>query len=1114
LSLAASHSANMASYQSFEALIEQLMSPDNTQRSAAERCFSELEKQPDALVQELIGILGNPSASAASRPECAVLLRRVLTKKDPPLWDSVSPNVQAAVKDKLLELFSVEENVSLHRKISDVVSDLGIYIIYKQPDGWPQLLPFMFNCVQSQNPRMMEGSLNMFAQLASFILPVLMEHLQTMYTILQTCMAANHSLDVRSAALAAAGIFIEELEDEKHREQFFSLVPAMLDVMKAALEGGEEKNAQEAIEAFIEIAEVHPKFVRNSLAQVLETMMTIAEASQLEESTRKLACEFVVTLCEAREQAPGMMRKLPQLNHRLFMCLMNYLLDVEDDPEWYTTEDEEGTQGEGELCEFGQECLDRVAIALGGTAILHTAQGAAVVHSFLNNQDWRYRHGALICLAQIAEGCAKVMLKEIRSLVDMCMQGMQDPHPRVRWAACQAVGQMCTDLGPDIQQQEHGRILPALMAAMKDSGSPRVQGHASAAVVNFTDNCDRDLISQYMDALMSSLIAQLQQGNKNVRESSLPALSSLADCAQHYFAKYYGEVMPMLFDIMSHAKERSLLRAKCLECVSLVAMAVGRERSRDDAKRMMEIIAHWQQDTNDPTFSYTLQAGARLCKCLGDEFLPYMDVVMPSVMKAAQEEHFYEVQDDENEDEDEDDDDIATIQVGDKSLQIRISALEEKATACNMLRCYADELKEGFFRWVQDVANALVPLLKFFCWEDVRIAAANSLEPLLRSAHEAAVKQVPGASAAYCQELLNYIWTNLMAALSKEQEQAVIDSLVEAIREIVELVPEVISDEQKTQAFKALEHVMSCCDERRNERMKRKESEDFDDEEAEALKEENELEEELLQQVANAMGAMLKCYKDAAMPFVEQLLPRFYPMLDKSKANVEERRIAIGLMDDMIEHAPSSSVKYVSQMLPIYLEAAAEKDAPDLNQCAIYGFGVLAVNFPTELSQILPQVLEVLLPMMQAPNARAKGLAHRFDNAVSTLCKLLGAYREQLGDKAADLMELWVNSLPITEDVEEAQFVHKQLAQMVASSDQLVLGENNKNLQKILEAYVQVLGHGTELVEGEVGLVIAKQIHDLASVLPAELLQNTASRLSVEHQANLQAYMAGRVPSS
>ena len=31
-------------------------------------------------------------------------------------------------------------------------------------------------------------------------------------------------------------------------------------------------------------------------------------------------------------------------------------------------------------------------------------------------------------------------------------------------------------------------------------------------------------------------------------------------------------------------------------------------------------------DDDDPTSSYMLQAGARICKCLGDEFLPYMEV--------------------------------------------------------------------------------------------------------------------------------------------------------------------------------------------------------------------------------------------------------------------------------------------------------------------------------------------------------------------------------------------------------------------------------------------------------------------------------------------------------
>ena len=61
----------------------------------------------------------------------------------------------------------------------------------------------------------------------------------------------------------------------------------------------------------------------------LSCPLQISEATELEDSTRQLATEFLVTLCEAREKAPGMMRKLPQHLARLFQCLVFFLLDIE-----------------------------------------------------------------------------------------------------------------------------------------------------------------------------------------------------------------------------------------------------------------------------------------------------------------------------------------------------------------------------------------------------------------------------------------------------------------------------------------------------------------------------------------------------------------------------------------------------------------------------------------------------------------------------------------------------------------------------------------------------------------------------------------------------------------
>ena len=245
---------------------------------------------------------------------------------------------------------------------------------------------------------------------------------------------------------------------------------------------------------------------------------------------------------------------------------------AQDEEDWHRADsDKYEAEGEGELYEFGQECLDRLSLSLGGKTIVPLA--SSLLPQLLSSQDWKQRHAALICLAQIAEGCAKVMQKNMSGLVDMCMrvrlepswverpdhsqfflsatrvicviacseksgkqclqhwlvrfvlvrrtsvqagcviaalspvisgscccrrrccllwlQGLQDQHAKVRWAACQALGQMCTDLGPELQNQEHVRILPGLMAIMDDFSQPRVQAHASAAIVNFSEACEQ-----------------------------------------------------------------------------------------------------------------------------------------------------------------------------------------------------------------------------------------------------------------------------------------------------------------------------------------------------------------------------------------------------------------------------------------------------------------------------------------------------------------------------------------------------------------------------------------------------------------------------------------------
>lgn len=81
---------------------------------------------------------------------------------------------------------------------------------------------------------------------------------------------------------------------------------------------------------------------------------------------------------------------------------------MEDDPLWHSAEAKDEDAGETSNYNVGQECLDRLSIALGGNTIVPVASEQLQV--YLSAAEWEKHHAALIALAQIAEGCSKVRI--------------------------------------------------------------------------------------------------------------------------------------------------------------------------------------------------------------------------------------------------------------------------------------------------------------------------------------------------------------------------------------------------------------------------------------------------------------------------------------------------------------------------------------------------------------------------------------------------------------------------------------------------------------------------------------------------------------------------------
>lgn len=114
--------------------------------------------------------------------------------------------------------------------------------------------------------------------------------------------------------------------------------------------------------------------------------------------------------------------------------------------------------------------MDRLANKLGGDAILEPT--FSWLPRMLGSSAWRDRHAALMAISAISEGCRDQMIGELERILEMVVPAVRDAHPRVRWAGCNALGQMSTDFAGDMQKKYHNIVMSSIIPVL-ESPEPR-----------------------------------------------------------------------------------------------------------------------------------------------------------------------------------------------------------------------------------------------------------------------------------------------------------------------------------------------------------------------------------------------------------------------------------------------------------------------------------------------------------------------------------------------------------------------------------------------------------------------------------------------------------------
>lgn len=1066
----------MADQAQFEALMRALMSEKNEERKAAEAQFEGLVRTPPQAAPLMCTAMVT-SADLTVRSMTTIMFRK---RVDEAFYKALPPDMQAAVKAALITCVQNEKDASTRKKMADTTGEVASMIMEEDAELWPEMFPFLFASAQSPDAGLREAAHIIMSRLAYSVATKLTQDVAAVSNLCGTGMQ-DAQKEVRLAALSSTGSVVQALSSfEEQVSAMTGLLPTICGVLTQTLNEQDEDSSRQVLEELINIAEEAPKYFRKQIDALIQLALQVATASHLEEETRFLAVELLLTLAE---QAAPMMRKQKLFLENIIPLALQLMLQVEevDMDEWNSTTEDDNDGTELTSLDVGKDALDRLALSIGGKTVFGLAFRADLVPAFLLHQDWHYRHAALSCISQIAEGCEKQMKQKshLETIVAQVAARFADPHPRVRWAAINAMGQLETDLGPDLQNQFHQQVLPALVTVMDDTANARVQSHAAAAVINFTENCKKEVLEPYLMGLLGKLGQLLGGGVRIVQEQAITAIASVADCVGAGFAEYYPSIMPVLKHMLQTctAKDQRTLRGKTMECISLIGIAVGRDVFINDAKEIMDQFHATQSsalDPDDPQVSYLLQAWGRVAKALKQDFIPYLGLVMPPLMQSALLKVDTEVVED---DADADDDEgIATVVVqtdtGSKRVALKTSLLEEKATACNMLVCYFAELGEGMFSYIEQVATEMVKLLAYVYSEEVRTAAAALMPELIKAAVLSRDKGL--CDANFVAALANMVFEKLISMVKEEPEPEVQLAMIEGLQEGMVnggagcLGQEAAVNEVLLSLRVVMSEVMDRCQKRAEARQS---DEDYDEEEEEVQAEAADRDDELLDSLTGVLAALTKTHKQWVLTAFQPYVEVFGALVQSSIPS--HRRIGICAFDELLENLEDLCAAYIPQLLPPLIQYSRD-DNPQVRQASVYGLGICAQYGGALFAAQISEALGVVHGIVNAADARSEDNGFATDNAISALGKMILYQAEALGTNRAAAVAMLLAYLPVVTDEEEGIKVHGCLCSLIQRGEPAIFENANSTVPALFKVFGAILETDTvdEEVSGRIGSIL------------------------------------------
>ena len=1086
-----------------EEMLKDLLLNDNIKRKSAESklitCLSSVQNKSKLVLY--CSFILQKTLDLGVQMYCAIIIRKVFVQSEKndneTLIKSISSQDKEILKNNLLTALNSITNKQVRKQIGDA-SATFLSSLMENEESWDNLLKYATNLLSSEitpeNIDNIEFGLHLMTNIYSLATEDLKIELKIFLSIFPIYFKST-SLSLKSKTVQCLTEILCGTLSKKEAKQFKSLIYNVLETTLACLQSHDNDNLKICLDAIKDLSNCEPKILKTYFGDIFILMGKISQDVEVEENAREMGYEVIVTLIEAMPKlitdAKDGDEKLKIFVQSLFKYAME--MDQNIDEDWLNPSKIEYISDEfipEKKLDEATSLLSRLFEIVDEEKCLKLVSDNIIeLINHSSEKDWKYRYIAYISVAEFAENIKE--LSSIKKLIEMIITDLFSPNIKVQYASLYCIAELSDAHNPDFQNEYHKEIIPKLIQLLNTSKSLRIQLEICDSLEMFVEHMTESDAAIYLqsslDALFNIFMKPESECPPSLKQGILGVVQEFISASENEFIKYSEKCLQILLEYLSNILTNNIngnLVGPMMETISEIGPLCP-----DLFKKYLITIVNTLIQINQkmPDFkgniaNYLLSTWEKLIPPLKEsnkekipeivdsliELLkkpPEMAISSNPEVKINVQEFF---SDEKNKKEE-------------KKVELKTSETEEFTTFIETLNSFLSQVPELYSL---DQVKALYPvIIKLIQYPNNDIKSeiskvfSNSIDILIKINSDKDSILFPTAK--------QYI-SDIVTQLLKEKDYSVITSHLDSIRDIIKSVKLFLNSneindlsekiftlfdeieknrksllEEKAEAVKEFEEEKKTGDNKINS-----DDEDEDESQKDLMEDiENKIDEveSVMTSISDFFSALFETHKNLTLELVDKIIKTKLPKFLIDTSSNFEKLLGLLLLGDMAEFLHQDLLSNIWDDICTILIKYSPHANYEIRNAACYGLGVFSQfttqNFANYGKNVVPAIINVInLPIDKKLSKTDKeNLKFARDNAISALCKVIKYHGQEFPNELNTLLDLWVNSMPIKQDKEEAKINNQFLLDILNKDPKQIMGENNKNLGKIIvilaEAY-------------------------------------------------------------